>query len=127
MGKIFITNMENHFIGMKEAVANLAVDISDARNIIAQQIDDNEVWDTGEKQIADSDFILFTWMGTGLCCDFLRKSSQFMQKNNKRHLYNTIQAADDVMDHGISPDQISEIKKYFFFGRTKKLYSTYAC
>ena len=69
MGKIlFITNMENHFIGMKEAVANLAVDISDARNIIAQQIDDNEVWDKKwEKQIADSDFILFTWMGTGLC------------------------------------------------------------
>ena len=115
MGKIlFITNMENHFIGMKEAVANLAVDISDARNIIAQQIDDNEVWDKKwEKQIADSDFILFTWMGTGLCCDFLRKSSQFMQKNNKRHLYNTIQAADDVMDHGISAEQISEIKKYF--------------
>jgi len=121
MGKIlFITNMENHFIGMKEAVANLAVDISEARNITSQQIDDNEVWDKKwEKQIAESDFILFTWMGTGLCSDFLRKSSQFMQKYDKRHLFNTIQAADDVMDHGILPEQISEIKKYFSLGGLK--------
>ena len=121
MGKIiFITNMENHFIGMKEAIANLTGEIGEVRNIIAQQIDDNEVWDKKwEKKIVESDFVLFTWMGTGLCCDFLRKSSAFMLKNNKKHLYNTIQAADDVMDHGISPEQINEIKKYFSLGGLK--------
>ena len=70
---VFVTNMEPHKVGMLEAVNS--ADIAEITNLFEViQVNDSELWtDRWQKLINDSAFVLFTWMGTGLSCDFFKK------------------------------------------------------
>ena len=84
MSKIlFITNMEHHERGMKAAklLAEKTNQLNDAFEQL--QIKDSEIWNQRwEEKLCACEFVLVSWMGTGLCCDFLKKSSIYMQKNH---------------------------------------------
>lgn len=112
---IFLTNMENHRSGMETAKANLNNVQDEWIEII--QTNDSEIWNNGwKKLISEADFVLCTWMGTGLSCDFLKNASAFMQKGKKRHLFSIIDPGTDKMDAGISAEQKSIIQEYLALG-----------
>lgn len=112
----FITNMEAHFVGMQAATSELHALGCDVRCAI-DQIDDQESWTRAwEQALADSAFTLITWMGTGLCCDFLKKSSAFMQAHKKRHFYGIIDPGDAPLSCGIGAEETRRIQDYLACG-----------
>ena len=114
---VVITNMENHFIGLQQASQRILAteQLLDKMEII--QINDQEVWNKNwENKIKQSAFVLTTWMGTGLCCDFLKKASTFMQNNQKKHLFAIIDPGDDALSFGITSLEIERIGKYLSYG-----------
>lgn len=117
MGKIlFITNIESNYVGFNEAIEGLRGTLGKSE-IVVYQIEPTELWNKKwQQEIMNSDFVLFTWMGTGLDCDFLKKTSAYMQKNKKKHLYNVMAAGEDILEFGISEEEKNVIKKYFSFG-----------
>jgi cobaltochelatase CobN len=117
MGKIlFVTNIESNSVGFNEAIEGLR-GAPGKSELVVYQIEPTELWNKKwQQEIAASDFVLFTWMGTGLDCDFLKKTSAYMQKNKKKHLYNVMAAGDDLLEFGISDEEKNVIKKYFSFG-----------
>ena len=84
---IFVTNMEPHYTGCSEAFHKLAEENEISLDLVMfRQADDSETWNKSwEKLFTQSDFVLFTWMGTGLSCDFLKSASSFMLKNHVCH------------------------------------------
>lgn len=101
---VFVTNMEPHKVGMLEAVNS--ADIAEITNLFEViQVNDSELWtDRWQKLINDSAFVLFTWMGTGLSCDFLKKASAYMQQQKITHLFNIMDPGDDLLEYGIEAD-----------------------
>ena len=65
---IFVTNMEPHYTGCREAFHKLAEENEISLDLVMfRQADDSETWNKSwEKLFTQSDFVLFTWMGTGL-------------------------------------------------------------
>lgn len=113
---VFITNMEPHKVGMLEAVNS--ADIAEITNLFEViQVNDSELWtDRWQKLINDSAFVLFTWMGTGLSCDFLKKASAYMQQQKITHLFNIMDPGDDLLEYGIEADCKESIQQYFACG-----------
>lgn len=114
---LFITNMEQNYTGM-----NQAKDIINKKNryqnvFSLEQINDSELWTQNwEDEFKKAKFILVSWMGTGLCCDFLKKSSAYMQKKQICHLYNIIDAGDDVLDYGLVGEEKEILQQYLQYG-----------
>ena len=69
---VFVTNMEPHYVGMRDALNTMEnKEISDAVEVI--QINDSEQWNGYWKQkLQGAKFFFCTWMGTGLSCDYLK-------------------------------------------------------
>lgn len=113
---VFVTNMEPHKVGMLEAVNS--ADIAEITNLFEViQVNDSELWtDRWQKLINDSAFVLFTWMGTGLSCDFLKKASAYMQQQKITHLFNIMDPGDDLLEYGIEADCKESIQQYFACG-----------
>ena len=113
---VFVTNMEPHKVGMLEAVNS--ADIAEITNLFEViQVNDSELWtDRWQKLINDSAFVLFTWMGTGLSCDFLKKASVYMQQQKVTHLFNIMDSGDDLLEYGIEADCKESIQQYFACG-----------
>ena len=90
---IFVTNMEPHYVGMRDALNTMEnKEISDAVEVI--QINDSEQWNGyWQQKLQYADFFFCTWMGTGLSCDYLKKASAFLQQKKLRHLF-------DIIDRG---------------------------
>ena len=81
------------------------------------QVNDSELWtDRWQKLINDSAFVLFTWMGTGLRCDFLKKASVYMQQQKVTHIFNIMDSGDDLLEYGIEADCKESIQQYFACG-----------
>lgn len=113
---VFVTNMEPHKVGMLEAVNS--ADIAEITKLFEViQVNDSELWtDRWQKLINDSAFVLFTWMGTGLSCDFLKKASVYMQQRKITHLFNILDPGDDLLEYGIEADCKESIQQYFACG-----------
>lgn len=112
---MFITNMEPQRVGMEIAKAKLGDIINSCIEIT--QTNDNEIWGAAwQSALREADFVLCTWMGTGLSCDFLKKASSFMQKNNIKHMFNTVDPGTDKMDGGINAEEKTTIQQYLVFG-----------
>ena len=77
---IFVTNMEPHYVGMRDALNTVEnKEISDAVEVI--QINDSEQWNGyWQQKLQGANFFFCTWMGTGLSCDYLKKASAFLQQ-----------------------------------------------
>lgn len=102
--------MEGHYVGMKAAVAGVK-----ELDVLCQikQINDMEIWtQKWEQEISNSKFVLITWMGTGFSCDFLKKSSAYMQRQQKNHLYRIADPGDDKFSYGINEAEQQQIAQY---------------
>ena len=115
---IFVTNMEPHYTGCREAFHKLAEENEISLDLVMfRRADDSETWNKSwEKLFTQSDFVLFTWMGTGLSCDFLKSASSFMLKNHVCHRFHILDPEDDVLDEGITDDDRDTIHRYFSYG-----------
>lgn len=116
---IFVTNMEPHYVGMRDALNTMEnKEISDAVEVI--QINDSEQWNGyWQQKLQYADFFFCTWMGTGLSCDYLKKASAFLQQKKLRHLFDIIDPGDDKMDYGLQEEQKSLLKQYLACGGLK--------
>ncbi len=114
---LFITNMEHHDIGMKSAQIFAEAKSQLSNFFVQEYINDSEIWNKRwEEKIRVCDFVLISWMGTGLCCDFLKKSSMYMRQKEICHLYHIMDAGDDVLDLGLTHEEKNTIFKYFSYG-----------
>lgn len=79
---IFVTNMEPHYVGMRDALNTMEnKEISDAVEVI--QINDSEQWNGyWQQKLQYADFFFCTWMGTGLSCDYLKKAPPFYSRRS---------------------------------------------
>ena len=113
---IFVTNMETHYVGMRDALNTLEnKKISAAVEVI--QINDSEQWNSyWQQKLQAAGFFFCTWMGTGLSCDYLKKASAFLQKQKQCHLFDIIDPGDDKMDYGLQEEQKSLLKQYLACG-----------
>lgn len=116
---IFVTNMEPHYVGMRDALNTMEnKEISDAVEVI--QINDSEQWNGyWQQKLQGAKFFFCTWMGTGLSCDYLKKASAFLQQKKLRHLFDIIDPGDDKMDYGLQEEQKSLLKQYLACGGLK--------
>ena len=116
---IFVTNMEPHYVGMRDALNAIEdKEISNAVEVI--QINDSEQWNGYWKQkLQGAKFFFCTWMGTGLSCDYLKKASAFLQQKKLCHLFDIIDPGDDKMDYGLQEEQKSLLKEYLACGGLK--------
>lgn len=116
---IFVTNMEPHYVGMRDSLNTMEnKEISDAVEVI--QINDSEQWNGyWQQKLQYADFFFCTWMGTGLSCDYLKKASAFLQQKKVRHLFDIIDPGDDKMDYGLQEEQKSLLKQYLACGGLK--------
>lgn len=113
---LFVTNMENHRSGMLEAW-NLVKDQLPEVTMDILQIDSQEQWSTSwARRQQQAAFVLFTWMGTGLDCDFLKASSKQLLERQIPHLFNTVAVNDEVLDFGLTPEAKARLQKYFSCG-----------
>lgn len=113
---LFLTNMENHYTSMTRAKALICEEGFQPLLARTEQLNDTEIWhQEWEKSFLASDFILLTWMGTGLNTDFLKQSSQFMQENKIKHLYIIADPGDDILEYGITPEEKKQINQYVSF------------
>lgn len=111
--------MEPHRTGMEDAIKSLELGGGEKAEFGIFQIDDSTNWSSKwEKEIASSAFVLFTWMGTGLSCDFLRKASGFMQERRQKHLFNIMDPGTDVLEYGITDEDKGHIQNYLSFSGT---------
>ncbi|MEN6413538.1 MAG: cobaltochelatase subunit CobN [Veillonellales bacterium] len=118
MGKLlFLTNMEPQYIIMDQAKKVLTDE-----NVLPVQAESillsgsepwNEQWG---KSFSQCDFVLFSWMGTGLNTPFLKKSADFMQNRRINHLYLITDPGEDVLAYGITPAEKKLIYRYISFG-----------
>lgn len=119
---LIITNMENCYAGMKAAKISVEKELVSPELFRIEQINDSEIWDKKwENKLKQAEFLLIVWMGTGLDCDFLKKSSAFMHKHNIRHLYNVMDAGDDILELGISDREKATISNYLSYGGLENL------
>lgn len=118
---LFITNMEPNKTGMLKAVEELYREQRLPEGLFfIEQINDSEVYGkTWEKLLSEADFVLFTWMGTGLGSDILKKCSVFMQKHKIRHRFHVMDAGKDVLNYGVSEEEVDMIRQYFACGGLK--------
>lgn len=116
---LFVTNMEPHYVGMRDALNAIEdKEISNAVEVI--QINDSEQWNGYWKQkLQGAKFFFCTWMGTGLSCDYLKKASAFLQQKKLCHLFDIIDPGDDKMDYGLQEEQKSLLKEYLACGGLK--------
>lgn len=121
---LFITNMEQQELGMKAARLN-AENKGEFSGLFRQErVNDSEIWTRQwEEKLNKCQFVLISWMGTGLCCDFLKKSSIYMQTHQIRHLYKIMDAGDDVLDFGLGEKQKSTISQYLSYSGVENLSS----
>lgn len=113
---LFVTNMEQQHTMMNKAKNALCEEGLLTVPAESALLTDVELWgEVWEKTLLSSDMILFTWMGTGLNTKFLKKSSEFMQKHNIKHLYLIADPGDDVLEYGITPGEKTKIQQYIAY------------
>ena len=98
---IIITNMEQKYINLKLGQVDSKLD--NKVSLELELLNDTESWSKSwEEKLLQADFALVSWMGTGLCCPFLKQASKFMQKHSVKHYFKIMDAGDDLLEKGIS-------------------------
>ncbi|MEN6567212.1 MAG: cobaltochelatase subunit CobN [Veillonellales bacterium] len=117
MGKILLlTNMEQQYSTMNRAKTALSAENLLTGQAAAILLNDCEIWSAQwEKSFLQCDFILFSWMGTGLNTPFLKKSAEFMRRRKIKHLYLIADPGDDILEYGITPAEKQRIYQYISF------------
>ena len=117
MGRIlFMSNIDRQFVMLEQA----------RQQLIAEQylpaagstffLNDNLVWGPEwQKKFADSDLVLFSWMGMGRDTHFLKDAVAFLRKSKITHamLATEIQPEDALS--GVTSEERSTIRRYLSY------------
>ena len=115
---IIITNMEQKYTNLLQAKNEVYV--NNEVSLELHLLNDTEPWNKKwESEIYKAEFVLFSWMGTGLCCQFLKQASSFMQKNDIKHYFKIMDAGDDLLEKGIAVAEKNILLNYLNFGGLK--------
>ncbi|MGI5866206.1 MAG: cobaltochelatase subunit CobN [Syntrophaceticus schinkii] len=118
MGRIvFLTNLERQKVMMERARENLLQENRlkhEGRTVL---LTDAVLWgDEWEKTFAASDIVFFTYMGSGLDTDFLKKAAEFLQSNKITHVMLITDPGVDDLRCGITPEDQETLQKYLSYG-----------
>ena len=112
---IIITNMEQKYTNLLQSKNEVYV--NNEVSLELHLLNDTEPWNKKwESEIYKAEFVLFSWMGTGLCCQFLKQASSFMQKNDIKHYIKIMDAGDDLLEKGIAVAEKNILLNYLNFG-----------
>ena len=115
---IIITNMEQKYINLKLGQVDSKLD--NKVSLELELLNDTESWSKSwEEKLLQADFALVSWMGTGLCCPFLKQASKFMQKHSVKHYFKIMDAGDDLLEKGISNIEKKTLLNYLTYGGIK--------
>ena len=114
---IIITNMEQKYLNLKRGQVESKLD---TQLFGLELLNDTESWSKSwEKKLLQAEFVLVSWMGTGLCCPFLKQASQLMQKHSIKHYFKIMDAGDDLLEKGISNTEKNTLLNYLNYGGIK--------
>ena len=118
MGRIvFLTNLERQKVMMERARENLLQENRlkhEGRTVL---LTDAVLWgDEWEKTFAASDIVFFTYMGSGLDTDFLKKAAEFLRKHKITHVMLITDPGVDDLRCGITPEDQETLQKYLSYG-----------
>jgi len=118
MGRIvFLTNMERQYVMLERARDNLLQEKSlqsEGRTVF---LTDAVIWgDEWQETFAASDVIVFTWMGSGLNTDFLKKAADFLQSNKITYIMLIPDPGAGELCYGITPEDRKTLQKYLLYG-----------
>jgi cobaltochelatase CobN len=118
MGRIvFLTNLERQKVMMERARENLLQENRlkpEGRTVLLHDaVPWGEEW---EKTFAASDIVFFTYMGSGLDTDFLKKAAEFLRKHKITHVMLITDPGVDDLRCGITPEDQETLQKYLSYG-----------
>lgn len=114
---VFLTNMERQFAAVQRAQqAGLFGDFEAE----LRRIDAETVWDpTWETLFRKADFVLLTYMGSGLDTAFLRTCSRFGRAHDCRFVMLIDSEVTEEMQAGLTAADIAELRRYMTYGGTQ--------
>lgn len=114
---VFLTNLERQKVMMERARENLLQENRLKHEGRVVLLSDAIPWgDKWEDTFAASDFVFFTYMGSGLDTDFLKKAADFLQSNNIAHIMLITDPGVDDLRCGVMPEDRETLQKYLSYG-----------
>lgn len=117
MGRIvFLTNMERQYVMMVKARDGLVEEGRLKPEGLTVFLNDIPWGDEWQKTFAASDIVIFTWMGSGLDTDFLKKAADFLAGNKITHVMLIAAPGAEDLRYGITPEDRETLQKYLAYG-----------
>jgi cobaltochelatase CobN len=118
MGRIvFLTNLERQHTMLERARQSLAAEgslKSEGRTVLlSEAVPWGEEW---QKTFSTSDIVIFTWMGSGLDTDFLKKAAEFLRAAQDPYIMLITDPGAEALERGISPRERETLQKYLSYG-----------
>lgn len=114
---LLITNMEASNTNFNDTIKALEAEIADKILWQGIQITSSEAYtDVWERRLQNASFVLITWMGTGLDCEFLEKASAYMHQHKIKHFINVMACKGDKLHYGVTQEEKDTIFLYFSCG-----------
>ena len=121
MGQIlFITNMEGTAVYLREALVKAKECYEGELLGTVMQVTSETNWSKEiEKSVAQSDIVIFPWMGTGLSTQFLSEASAYLLAHQKKHIFLMSGNPEDILEGCLTPFESKRIKEYYKYSGLK--------
>lgn len=118
MGRIvFLTNLERQYVMLERARHSLGQEgrlMSEGRMVL---LNDSVSWGAEwAKTFTVSDIVIFTWMGSGLDTNFLKKAAEFLRTGKVTYSMLISDPGAETLERGISPQERETLQKYLLYG-----------
>ncbi|MEN6413534.1 MAG: cobaltochelatase subunit CobN [Veillonellales bacterium] len=117
MGRIiFLTNMERQQLMLeraRESAARGGMRPEGRTVLLTDATPWGEEW---QETFANSDIVIFTWMGSGLDTAFLKKSADFLRKRQITHVMLISDPAAGELSCGVTPEEQAVMQQYLSYG-----------
>ncbi len=117
MGRIiFLTNMERQCLMLERARVSSTQNgmKAESRTVL---LTDAVPWGLEwQKTFKASDIVIFTWMGSGLDTAFLKKSAEFLRKQQITHVMLISDPSAGELSYGVSSTDKTQMEQYLSYG-----------
>ena len=117
MGRIlFLTNLERQHLMLEKARESVVCEgmQSEGRMVLlTEAVPWGAQW---QQTFRASDIVIFTWMGSGLDTDFLKKSAEFLRKEKLTHIMLISDPDAGELSYGISAAEQEVLQQYLSYG-----------
>lgn len=117
MGRIlFMSNIDRQVVMMEKARQQLVEEeyLSEESSVLF--LNDSLVWGPEwQKRLANSDMVLFSWMGMGRDTRFLKEAVEFLRIHKIRHIMLATEVQPEDALSGVTPEERSTIRRYLSY------------